>query len=90
MLNVKMKRYLRMTNDSWCIDESYIKVNVEWVYLYRAIDTNDDTIDFRLSRKRYKSAANRFFRKALMQQHVTRPLVISTDKCTATECEIIE
>ncbi len=78
ILNVRLKKHLRKTNDSWRMDETYIKVNGEWVYLYRAIDTNGDTIDFRLSRKRDKLASKNFFRKALMQPHVTKPRVIST------------
>ncbi len=72
------------------MDETYIRVNGEWVYLYRAIDTNDDTIDFRLSKKRDKTAARLFFRKALRQSYVTKPRVISTDKYAATEYAIIE
>ncbi len=90
ILNVRMKRYLRKTNDSLRMDETYIKVNGEWVYLYWAIDTNGDTIDFRLLRKRDKPASKHFFRKALRQPHVTKLRVISTDKYAATEYAIIE
>ncbi len=52
ILNVKIKKHLRKTNDSWQMEETYIKVNGEWAYPYRGIDTNGDTIDYRLSRKR--------------------------------------
>ncbi len=90
ILNVIMKRYLCKTNDSWRMDETYIKVNDKWVYLYRAIDTNGDTIDFSLSIKRDKPASKLFFRKALRQPHVTKPRVISTDKYSATEYAILE
>ena len=50
---------------SWRMDETYIKVKGEWVYLYRAVDTVGDTVDFLLTRKRDKKAALRFFRKAI-------------------------
>ncbi len=60
ILNVRMKRHLRKTNDSLRMDETYIKVNGQWVYLYRAIDTNGDTIDFRLSEKRDKQSSKLF------------------------------
>src|SRR5659263_90586 len=42
----KVRRYLRPTNDSWRMDETYIKVKVEYKYLYRAVDSNGNTIDF--------------------------------------------
>ena len=31
---------------SWHIDETYVKVNGRWVYLYRAVDQRGYTIDF--------------------------------------------
>ncbi len=90
ILNVKLKKHLRKTNNCWCLDEKYIKVIGKWFYLHRTIDTNGDTIDFRLSRKRDKPASKLFFRKALRQPRVTRPRVISTDKYAATGYVIIE
>ena len=42
----KIRRHLRPTNDSWRVDETYIKVKGEWKYFYRAVDSNGDTIDF--------------------------------------------
>jgi transposase, IS6 family len=35
----KVRRYLRPTNDSWRLDETYIKTEGEWKYLYRAVDS---------------------------------------------------
>jgi len=57
----KIRRHLRPTNDSWRVDETYIKVKGKWKYFYRAVDSNGDTIDFMLSAKRNKKAAKRFF-----------------------------
>ena len=37
------------TNDSWRVDETYIRVKGKWVYLYRAVDSSGATIDFLLS-----------------------------------------
>jgi transposase, IS6 family len=48
----KVRRYLKLTNDSWRVDETYIKVKGEWKYLYRTVDSDGDTIDFMLSAKR--------------------------------------
>ena len=45
---------------SWRMDETYIKVRGEWVYLYRAVDKFGKTIDFLLTKQRDKKAARRF------------------------------
>ena len=76
----KIRRHLRPTNDSWRVDETYIKVKGEWKYLYRAVDSDGDTIDFMLSAKRNKKAAKRFFKKALGSNHNQMPRVITVDK----------
>jgi len=56
---------LRPTNDSWRVDETYIRVKGKWVYLYRAVDYTGATIDFLLSAKRDAAAAERFLAKDL-------------------------
>ena len=38
-LEKRTKPRLKLTNDSWKVDETYIKVKGEWVYLYRAVDS---------------------------------------------------
>jgi IS6 family transposase len=50
------------------------------MYLYRAIDSEGDTIDFYLSKARNKKAAKRFFKEALAFSHVSKPRVITVDK----------
>jgi hypothetical protein len=51
-----------MTNDSYRVDETYIKIKKQWYYLYRAIDSTGATLDFMLSATRDADAAERFFR----------------------------
>jgi transposase, IS6 family len=68
-LDKRVRPHLRRTNGSWRVDETYIRVQGEWVYLYRAVDATGQTIDFLLSPKRDAAAARRFFRKALGQPH---------------------
>lgn len=34
---------------SWLVDETYLKVQGRWVYLYRAIDRSGDLVDVMLS-----------------------------------------
>jgi transposase-like protein len=61
----------RSCGRSWRVDETYIKVRGQWVYLYRAVDKAGQTIDFRLSRTRDVAAAKAFFKKAI--RHEGRP-----------------
>lgn len=58
-------RYARKVGGSWRVDETYLKVRGRRVYLYRAVDKEGNTVDFRLSPKRDVSASKAFFRKAL-------------------------
>jgi transposase-like protein len=72
-LDKRCRPYLRLTNDSWRVDETYIKVKGEWKYRYRAVDSEGNTLDFMLSAKRDALAAERFFRKALKSTHNQEP-----------------
>jgi transposase-like protein len=82
-LDKRMRPHLCMTNGSWRVDETYIRVKGEWVYLYRAVDAAGQTIGFMLSAKRDVAAAKRFFRKALKQSHTVNPRTITVDKNAA-------
>jgi len=50
-----------------------------WTYLYRAVDSAGDTIDFLLSSNRDAQAAKRFFQRALRSLNHPRPRVINVD-----------
>jgi hypothetical protein len=51
-LEKRIRPHLRMSNGSWRVDETYVKVKGRWMYLYRAVDSRGQTIDFLLSAKR--------------------------------------
>ena len=53
----RWKRYARRVGGSWRMDETYVKVRGEWVYLYRAVDKAGKTVDFLLSQQRDVNAA---------------------------------
>ncbi|KRF53709.1 MULTISPECIES: IS6 family transposase [Priestia] len=89
-LDERVRRHLKTTNDSWRVDETYVKVKGQWMYLYRAVDSEGDTIDFYLSKTRNKQAAKRFFKKALAFSHVSKPRVITVDKNPAYPMAIQE
>src|ERR1700677_3775000 len=68
-LEKRIRPHLRMSNGSWRVDETYVRVKGRWMYLYRAVDSRGQTIDFLLAARRDTAAAKRFFRKALAQPH---------------------
>ena len=77
----KARKVMKSSADSWRMDETYIKVKGQWVYLYRVVDKFGNTIDFMLSKKRDKPAATRFFAKAI--GHAGIPRKVAIDKSGA-------
>src|SRR3989440_6487303 len=57
----RWSRYALLVGDSWRVDETYLKIKGQWVYLYRAVDKAGRTVDFLLSKRRDVAAAQRFF-----------------------------
>jgi transposase-like protein len=51
-----------------------------WQYLYRAVDSHGQTLDFLLSPRRDAISAECFLRKALRSEHTSTPRVINADK----------
>ncbi|BCL80977.1 IS6 family transposase [Ktedonobacteria bacterium brp13] len=64
-LEKRCRPHLKACNDSWKVDETYIKVRKVWMYLYRAVDSQGNTLEFLLSPTRDAESAKRFFVKAL-------------------------
>ena len=65
LLLERFNRRKREVTGKWHVDETYSKVRGHWMYLYRAIDSVGDTVEFWFSEHRDLPAAKRFFRKAL-------------------------
>jgi putative transposase len=73
----RFNRRKRAVTGKWHVDETYIKVRGRWMYLYRAIDSNGDTVEFWFSERRNLTAAKQFLRKALKRH--SRPARIVID-----------
>jgi transposase, IS6 family len=86
----RLCRHLKPTNDSWRVDETYIRVKGKWRYLYRAVDSSGTTLDFLLSARQDAAAAKRFLAKALGRQNHPVPRVINTDKHAAYPPAIVQ
>ncbi|KAB0264921.1 IS6 family transposase [Microvirga brassicacearum] len=66
----------RAVSQRWHVDETYIKVRGQWRYLYRAIDSNGDTVEFWFSERRNLAAAKRFLSKAMKRHGRPERIVI--------------
>jgi transposase-like protein len=90
-LEKRCRPHLKACNDSWKVDETYIKIKKVWLYLYRAVDSEGNTLEFLLSPTRDAEAATRFFLKALYstadpvpQAHLVEELVTQPTTLTDT------
>jgi transposase-like protein len=75
----RWNRFARPVNNSWRVDETYIKVPGKWHFLYRAVDKHGKTVDFLLRPDRSVAAAQAFFRKALSRYLPRWPRKITLD-----------
>lgn len=80
-LDKTFRRHKRPVGRRWRMDETYIKIKGQWKYLYRAVDSAGQIIDFLLTAKRDAAAALRFFCKAI--RHHDEPEVVTIDKSGA-------
>ena len=78
LLEREVKKRKKPTGRSWRMDETYVKLKRKWVYLYRAVDSEGNTIEFLLRARRDKAAALAFFRKAIKSNG--RPTKVNIDK----------
>jgi hypothetical protein len=64
--------YARPAGDSWRVDETYLKIKGQWVYLYRAVDKQGRTVDFLLSKRRDVAGLQRNSAKAELRRRSAR------------------
>jgi transposase-like protein len=84
----RWRKYAKPVGRSWRVDETYIKVKGHWVYLYRAVDKQGQTVDFYLSKHRDIEAAKQFFRRAVL--HCRPPKKITLDSYQASHRAVEE
>ena len=86
LLEKVFRRFKRSVGSSWRMDETYIRVNGQWKYLYRAVDKTGKSLDFLLTAKRDKAAAMRFFEKAMLANGI--PEKVAMDQSGANKSTI--
>ncbi len=59
-LDRRCRPHLEPTNEFRRVDETYVKVRGKWMYLYRAVDSTGQTLDFLLNETRSTRAGKRF------------------------------
>lgn len=69
-------RRKRAVTGKWHMDETYVKVRGTWMYLYRAIDSVGDMVEFWFSENRDLLSAKRFPRKALGRHGRPKRIVV--------------
>ncbi len=57
LLDKVFRQHKRPVGRQWRMDETYNKIKGQWKYLYRAVDTAGQTIDFLLTAKRDATTA---------------------------------
>jgi transposase-like protein len=61
------------------VDETYVRLNGTWTYMYRAIDQDGQVVDAYFSVRRNAKAAEAFFKRAINETGRT-PTRVTTDK----------
>jgi putative transposase len=82
----KFRTRKRKVGGSWRMDETYVKVKGQWMYFYRAVDKQGQTVDFLLSSRRQRRSAQAFLIKAIKQNG--KPSFINIDKSGANRAGI--
>ena len=77
----EVRRHRQPVGTIWLVDETYVKIQGTWHYLYRGIDSDGQVLDCWLSRTRDLAAAEAFFRGAIGSTECT-PVHVVTDKAT--------
>ena len=86
LLEKAFQKKKKRPGNRWRMDETYIKVKGQWKYLYRAVDSDGNTIDFLLTAKRDTKAALRFFKTSIGRNG--KPSLINIDKSGANTAGI--
>lgn len=81
----QFRRQQRPVGRSWRLDETYIRIKGKWAYLYRTVDKAGHTIDFLLTPRRDRAAAEAFLHKAIRTQGLPEKITIDQSGSNTAE-----
>ena len=75
----RLQGAVKRKSSTWHMDETYVRIAGKWLYLFRAVDSAGQTVDFYLSETRDREAAKLFLKKALANTDNCPPRVFARD-----------
>ena len=79
LFEAAVRAHRHPVGEKWRVDETYIRLNGRWTYIYRTIDQDGQVVDAYFSERRNATAARTFFERAINETSVT-PVQVTTDK----------
>src|SRR5215472_13956694 len=70
---------VKRKSSTWHIDETFVRIAGKQMYLFRAVDSQGQTVDFYLSETRDREAAKLFLRRAMANPDNPPPHVFARD-----------
>jgi transposase, IS6 family len=75
----RLRGEVKRKSSTWHMDETFVRIAGRWLYLFRAVDSGGQTVDFYLSETRDREAAKIFLKKALAKADNRPPHVFARD-----------
>ena len=86
----RLQGQLKLKGSTWHMDETFVRIAGRWLYLFRAVDSSGQTVDFYLSETRDREAAKCFLKRALTNPDNRPPHVFARDKLRSYSATIRE
>ena len=75
----RLQGAVKRKSSTWHMDETFVRISGRWMYLFRAVDSAGQTVDFYLSETRDREAAKLFLKRALANTDNRPPRVFVRD-----------
>src|SRR5260370_23134934 len=86
----RLRGQVTTKGSTWHMDETFVRIAGRWMYLFRAVDSSGQTVDFYLSESRDREAAKCFLRRALANPDNRTQHVFARDRLRSYPAAIRE
>ena len=86
----RLSGHVKRKSSTWHMDETFVRIAGRWMYLFRAVDSGGQTVDFYLSESRDREAAKCFLKRALANPDNRIPHVFARDRLRSYPAAIRE